>query len=254
MKKKECIKKFVQENLIVLWLIASVIYAVVVHVLFHIQAPIEWMSAKWSAGEIMTYASTVSLGLLAVWQNRKIKEENDKAQDRLEKLTKQANEIAIIGKVIEYESSKLLNLEEAFDSFSDACNPQKITLKYANNCNSTESLLKAMVDQESLIDWSFFPLARLLRLDLSLNSDDWTEINRDVADYYDAAKNYVIAVRNNPLKSPVEEKQELEKKRNQYVVSKERYLIQREALLQRIICENLTIDEIRILFKKVEHL
>ena len=61
------------------------------------------MEHKWEAGDILTYVSTIALGLLALWQNRQIKEANDKAQERMdqqnteaqermEKLTIQANE------------------------------------------------------------------------------------------------------------------------------------------------------------------
>ena len=38
--------------------------------------------------EILTFVSTVALGLLAVWQNKRFKEENDESQLRMEKLTK----------------------------------------------------------------------------------------------------------------------------------------------------------------------
>ena len=73
---------------------ASIVYAFVIHVLFSVYPRNNWLIAKWSAGEILTYASTVSLGLLAVWQNRKIQNENDKAQERLERIIEQSNQLA----------------------------------------------------------------------------------------------------------------------------------------------------------------
>lgn len=48
---------------------------------------------------MLTYSSTVSLGLLAVWQNKKFKEENDAAQLRTEKLAMRANELSVISTV-----------------------------------------------------------------------------------------------------------------------------------------------------------
>ena len=83
---------------------ASVIYAFIIHVLFSLYPSNDWLIAKWTAGEILTYASTVSLGLLAVWQNRKIQSENDKAQSRLEDIINKSNELEILGKIVEYES------------------------------------------------------------------------------------------------------------------------------------------------------
>lgn len=88
---------------------------------FSIKAPVSWLEAKWSAGDILTYASGVSLGLLAMWQNQRFKEENDKSQERLEKLTIQANELNIIDKIIENETRKLQEAQICWDDFCDAC-------------------------------------------------------------------------------------------------------------------------------------
>ena len=91
--------------------------AIIVQWLFSKPASSEIFHAKWGAGDILTYASTVALGLLAVWQNQKFKEENDKSQERLEKLTRQANELAIIGKIIDNRSAKLQRLQKCFSEF-----------------------------------------------------------------------------------------------------------------------------------------
>lgn len=54
--------------------------------------------AHWGAGDILTYASTISLGLLAMWQNKKQQEENDITQERMERIIIHANELSIISK------------------------------------------------------------------------------------------------------------------------------------------------------------
>ena len=120
-------KKFIKEHLIQTWIIASIVFAILIHILFVTDAPCDKLQAQWGAGDILTYASTVALGLLAVWQNQKFKEENDKAQERLEKLTKQANELSIIGRMIDNKSKKLDNLRHAFSDFEAACNVGTIT-------------------------------------------------------------------------------------------------------------------------------
>lgn len=120
-------KKFIKEHLIQTWIIASIVFAILIHILFVTDAPCDKLQAQWGAGDILTYASTVALGLLAVWQNQKIKEENDKAQERLEELTKQANELSIIGRMIDNKSKKLDNLRHAFSDFEAACNVGTIT-------------------------------------------------------------------------------------------------------------------------------
>ena len=105
--------KKLKQNGFILWVIISVIFAVLIHILFSIKAPVCWLEAKWSAGDILTYASGVSLGLLAMWQNQRFKEENDKSQERLEKLTIQANELNIIDKIIENETRKLQEAQKS---------------------------------------------------------------------------------------------------------------------------------------------
>lgn len=57
---------------IILWAILSIIVAFLIHVCFTIDAPSEFWVASWSSGEILTYISTVALGLLAFYQNLKI--------------------------------------------------------------------------------------------------------------------------------------------------------------------------------------
>ena len=54
----------------------------------------------------MTYASTIILGLLALWQNQRFKEENDKSQERLEKISNRTNELQIISQLIEHENER----------------------------------------------------------------------------------------------------------------------------------------------------
>jgi hypothetical protein len=66
--------KRLKQNSFGLWMVISVIFAVLIHILFSIKTPVSWLEAKWSAGDILTYASGVSLGLLAMWQNQRFKE------------------------------------------------------------------------------------------------------------------------------------------------------------------------------------
>lgn len=69
-KVRTCLKK--RANCwIWFWAGISVAFMLVIHIAFSFSGP-EWLRAKWGAGDILTYASTVSLGLLALWQNQRI--------------------------------------------------------------------------------------------------------------------------------------------------------------------------------------
>lgn len=71
--------KWVKKNKwILIWAVLSIAVAFVVHCLFKMPQADSFFQASWTAGEILTYISTVSLGLLAMWQNRTATEENGK--------------------------------------------------------------------------------------------------------------------------------------------------------------------------------
>ncbi len=61
---------------ILMWAVLSVILALLIHTCFKIEAPSEFWIASWSSGEILTYISTVALGLLAFYQNQKITQQS----------------------------------------------------------------------------------------------------------------------------------------------------------------------------------
>lgn len=111
--------------MIIVWGITSVIYAIVIHILFHWSGP-AWITAKWSAGDILTYASTVSLGLLAVWQNKKFQEENDKTQEKLQKISIRANELNVIATIANQETERLKNLRSLLDEYASTCDVRGI--------------------------------------------------------------------------------------------------------------------------------
>lgn len=62
---------------ILLWAIISIITAFLIHICFKIDAPSEFWTATWSSGEILTYISTIALGLLAFYQNQKITQQSN---------------------------------------------------------------------------------------------------------------------------------------------------------------------------------
>lgn len=106
------------------WVVGSILAMLVIHALFVPVGP-DWLQARWGAGDLLTYVGTVSLSLLAVWQNKRFKEENDKAQERLERISQQANELSIINKILEHEENRIKIVKNAikmFDNYSDLTN------------------------------------------------------------------------------------------------------------------------------------
>lgn len=201
----------------------------------------------------MAYFGTVALATVAVWQNRVIKEENDKSQERLEKLTLQANELTVISKIIENETQNLLKLKVAFDNFSYACDPQVLSTIYANSTNAaipTIAIQSGMATAEKCIDDSFFALSRELRTDPKFVIKDKSPFKLAIAKYYSAAKDLVEKGRTNPTQNYKAEIDKLTQARTDFVAVREKYLIEKENKLNSVIYGKMTLDEIKNLYNQ----
>lgn len=236
---------FERNRLIIFWGAASILYAGIVNYLFSIQAPTTWTVAKWSAGEILTYASTVSLGLLAVWQNKRFKEENDTAQARLEQLVKQSNELSTINKIIEIEFERYNQIIEAFDLFSKKCDPQTIATTHSDNTSSLIDRISSMVKLENEIDQSFFQMARVLRIDSSLVVNDLDPLKKATVEYYFLSKKTVQKLQKPSETDASREIDGLITLRKNYIDQRERYIHVLQDKLKRVVYGNMTLDEIK---------
>lgn len=128
-------KKFIKEHLIQTWIIASIVFAILIHILFVTDAPCDKLQAQWGAGDILTYASTVALGLLAVWQNQKIKEESDRNQLYQNLLAAKNSDDAIVTRIIDDKTQRVQRIRSEFIEFEHLCNTGTI----ASICTCTDS-------------------------------------------------------------------------------------------------------------------
>lgn len=241
-------KKFIETNLVLVWVIASILFALIIQIAFSLNAPCNLLDAKWEAGDLLTYVSTVALGLLAVWQNRKFKEESDASQARLESLSRQANEYSVISKIIEIEAGNLLRLRQAIDEFSSACDPQELTKIYSDADGSSNQMvlvLAGVAAAEKRIDDSFFALSRELRAYPKPNQD---LILDSAGSYYYAAKKFIEEVRNAPTKEATTEVQILSGIKIAFIEKREKLLIFKEQQLHEVVYGNLTLDEIKKIY------
>lgn len=98
------------------------LFAIIVQCLFSKSASSEIFHAKWGAGDILTYASTVALGLLAVWQNQKIKEESDRNQLYQNLLAAKNSDDAIVTRIIDDKTQRVQRIRSEFIEFEHLCN------------------------------------------------------------------------------------------------------------------------------------
>lgn len=251
-------KNWIQKHMIAVWAICSILFAIIIHLLFHWETDIEILHAKWEAGDILTYVSTVALGLLAVWQNKRFKEENDVAQERLEKLTAQANEISMINKIIEIESKHLLRLENAVDEFSEACKPETIFRVYLAESATLPpdtDVISNISKARARVDNSFRTLVRELPYDSRVDSvgeiiiliDAMKQLRRTAREYLNQVQEHLTEPVDSQLTNNMVDAQK------EFDRQKEAVLINEKKKLNKTIYGNLPLQEIKALYYNTNH-
>lgn len=242
-------KKWIGQHQILVWAISSIVFAFVIHCLFSKTAPTEWYAAKWGAGDILTYASTVALGLLAVWQNKKFKQENDASQKRMEQLTHKANELAIIGKVIELESANIKQLKEKNNNYIDACNTEKASLEISDvalyPADYRKTYIKIKMDNRcaNIRLWSVELLYALAVYDSDPNISELTNL---LTEHTEVSQKLIQEIRISSVSEDTfKHKKELEK---QFVVTMFDFISKREKKLNSVIYGDFSFDQIKAIY------
>lgn len=244
---------FHKPNLILIWGLVSIIWAIIIHILFHWNTCPEWLVAKWGAGDILTYSSTVSLGLLAFWQNQRFKEENAASQARLESLTVQANDQAVINKIIEVESAKLSEIKSAVSGFSDACDPVlgivSSFLERASSEENAHSTIRTYAIQKRKIDEKYAELLMVLNIAPDEASSSKNQFLTNAIRYKDKVEEIIklIAGLSTPYGASVRDEQLelLYSLRGDFETAKNNFILQREKTLRQIIYGKLSFFEIK---------
>lgn len=245
------LKKIVEKHLVFMWGIASILVGFIIHCLFSKNALNEWFVAKWTAGECLTYISTVSLGLLAVWQNKKYKEENDMMQLRMENLTQKANELSVISKIIEYESEFISRMREKIDAVVMVCDTEDMTLDISDVAQQPADYRKLYLkikteNREKRIRHSASDL--LAEMKICTDETDLIKFIDMISEYSNSSIELVRAVRNGTLDEQIyNKKRELEK---QFMIQSLEFISKKESKLNKVIYEELTIEQIRALYQK----
>ena len=60
------------------WLLISAAFLIIVQVCFRIPAPCYYLDAAWEAGDLLTFVGTIVLGYIAIYQNRKANDINQR--------------------------------------------------------------------------------------------------------------------------------------------------------------------------------
>lgn len=243
------IRKWIEEHMILSWGISSIVFAFITHCFFSEPAQNEWFEAKWGAGDILTYVSTISLGLLAVWQNKKFKEESDESQERMEKLAAQANEQTVVNKVIEHESAKISQLKLKSRNFIDSCNSENAHLDIVDVANQPDDFKKIYVKikmDNRCYQVRYWGTELLQELELYNNDEKAVELSNLISEYSKATLAVLKEIRTISIQdSTYLQKKELEKQIVPYIFS---FISSKERLLNRVMYGNLSLAQIKEIY------
>lgn len=243
--------KWIKEHLLISGIIGSTLFALIIHGLFSTPAPTDWFVAKWGAGDILTYASTVALGLLAVWQNKRFKDEGDKSQKRMEALANKANELAVISKIIEREGNKISQLRQKSQNFIDSCNTENASIDIADVANQPDDFKKIYVKikmDNRCAQIRYWGIELLYELGLYSTDAKAIELSKLVTEYSNASLALVKEIRTSSnVDATYTQKKDIEK---QFITQMFNFISERENLLNDVTYGNLSVEQIKAMYGK----
>lgn len=233
------------------WVFLGIVFMLIVHVLFSLTGP-NWLQAKWGAGELLTYVGTISLGLLTVWQNKRFKEENDKSQERLERLSQQANELAIISKILEREEHRIENVKEVLHKFDEITNVLNILGK-ARESREKDDTISEMARSADELNIVFSDLLEQLFNDPFTST---SELRVNVAVIFFHAKDLIKQLMkpdNSVDKKGLEDYcKRLTASKLEYISLESNYILTIVRIYDSLLYGNVSLADIDILRKKKE--
>lgn len=246
-KIKLFFKKVFQESpngWIYRWVLLSVLFMIVIHCLFVPVGP-DWLQARWGAGDILTYASTISLGLLAVWQNKRFKEENGKSQERLERIAVQSNELAMINKILEHEEHRIIDVKAALKKFDDYSDMTRIAAQERES-------LKHGSSPSDMAKWNVELMASTSEVLHLLVNDPFTD-NTELRENIVLCLNQATEVINQIMHGGAlachdrfaKACEELKNKKLDFMKIKEEYIFSVGNMYNRLLLDNLSLEDIK---------
>ncbi len=194
-------------------------------------------------GAVLGAIGTISLGALSLWQNHQLSKINEKAQGKIGEISKRANEINIISKIIEHEEVRLQQLRASFDKYNDFCDPTSILSKTKNKPKEERHSITDKLEKENeLLYNSVFNY-------LSWNTNDDRKFKFLVVELNMRMFKFIREIREKGHSDMglevLDKKLELTDYYNDYF---KKYQTQLESMLFK----DLSLDEVRKLYERVE--
>ena len=143
------------------------------------------------------------------------------------------------------------------DEYTSNCNPQAVALAMAKDMLHFPSVI-GLTELEKVIDDLFLNVGRLMRVDATIQYHDEHPLNRTYENLYNCTKNSIKNIRDGIIDTNDHQAMEADAKtlahfRNEFLREREKYLVEQEKKLKKLLFEELSLKEIRSLYDVQEN-
>lgn len=127
--------------IIIVTIVISVAGALIINIFYSLGKNGNAIHTEWQASDTLIFFATIlealgtiSLGAISIWQNQQLQKSNEEAQVRIEKISIHANEVNITSQIVNYEETRLKNIEKYTELFIQTCNVDTLLSSIVSGC------------------------------------------------------------------------------------------------------------------------
>lgn len=127
--------------IIIVTIVISVVGALIINIFYSLGKNGNAIHTEWQASDTLIFFATIlealgtiSLGAISIWQNQQLQKSNEEAQVRIEKISIHANEVNITSQIVNYEETRLKNIEKYTELFIQTCNVDTLLSSIVSGC------------------------------------------------------------------------------------------------------------------------
>ena len=232
----EWLKDFLSFSIDFIFIVAALFFVPFsLNHLFEAYPAIKTMFGDSNTGEILTYLSTTFLAFMALYQNNRFRKlnrkheqeqktkdaevqklladkdaemqekmaaQNKEAQDRMAELVRKANEIALKSKIIDIESRRISEIENAVSNFDKACYPSEFFYSNLLSMSENEKDFKLLTLKNKSFD-EFLNITRTFSMYLP---ECLEKLSETIKSYYKSYNEVINLLLNNEIKDKIDDR------------------------------------------------
>ncbi len=193
-------------------------------------------------GAILSFFGASALSVIALYQNKKFKSENDKAQTRLESISNRSNEMASINIIVAHETKRIDDLANLLNQYQEVSNTQNMGIGLYGDADLYVKIAKI----ENRLDMLSIEITQAFKRDKELFYNQihplkvtFFILNSKVKDFLEELK------RNGSPTADFQEHNELWRK---FITESQKYLICQREKIDRILYDEVSLADVKEMY------